>query len=92
MFGNISKILELKKQAEEMKKKLDTVEVFHQENGISVTCNGHGKITNLEIEDSLLNEKSKLINSLKSAINEASSKAQKQAVGNLGDLSNLFGT
>jgi DNA-binding protein YbaB len=59
MFGNISKILEMKKKAEEMKGKLGEISIVKENLGVKVTLSGMNKIEKIELSDDFLTNKSK---------------------------------
>lgn len=59
MFGNISKMLEMKKKAEEMKAKIGQLVLTKKLLGVSVTLEGMQKVTSIKFEDDFLVNKSK---------------------------------
>jgi DNA-binding protein YbaB len=59
MFGNISKMLEMKKKAEEMKAKIGQLVLTKQLLGVSVTLEGMQKVAAIKFEDDFLVNKSK---------------------------------
>lgn len=59
MFGNISKMLEMKKKAEEMKAKIGQLVLTKKLLGVSVTLEGMQKVTSIKFEDDFLVSKSK---------------------------------
>ncbi|MBX2984515.1 MAG: YbaB/EbfC family nucleoid-associated protein [Bacteroidia bacterium] len=59
MFGNISKMLELKKQAEEMKAKLADIRVVKENLGIKVVLTGLNKVESITFSDDFFADKSK---------------------------------
>jgi DNA-binding protein YbaB len=91
MFGNISQILEMKKKAEEIKAKLESVVVTETHNGISIDCNGNKKILAIHIEPTLLNDKTKLEDNLIEAINKAVAAAERASVNDMAAMAGLFG-
>jgi DNA-binding protein YbaB len=54
MFGNISKLLEMKKKAEEMKLRVSSMEEVYEEHGITVTLSGLNKVKYLELSPDFL--------------------------------------
>ncbi|MDP2176274.1 MAG: YbaB/EbfC family nucleoid-associated protein [Bacteroidota bacterium] len=97
MFGNISQILEMKKKADEMKSKLNSIVVseFHQ--GVTIDCNGNRQILSIHIAEDLLNNKSNLETVVCEAVNKALVSAEKASaselssmVGGLGAMASLF--
>jgi len=98
MLGNISQLLEMKKKAEELKAKLETITITEVTNGITVDCNGNRKVLAIHISEDMLSDKIKLEDNLILAINNALAAAEKASVsdmaamaGGLGRLSSLFG-
>lgn len=59
MFGNISKMLELKKQAEDMKTKLGQMRVVKENLGIKVVLSGLNKVESITFADDFFTNKSK---------------------------------
>lgn len=59
MFGNISKILEMKKKAEEMKSKLGEMSIVKENLGVRVHLSGLNKIEKIELSDDFLQNKTK---------------------------------
>ena len=49
MFGNINKLLEMKKRAEEMKQKVSAMEETYEEHGVRVTLSGLNKVKSVEL-------------------------------------------
>lgn len=98
------KILAAQKQAEEIKKRLDTISVYGEvENGaIKITATANKLITAVEIEESFLAnaDKDELEELLLTAINKALANAdqvsntemQSSAQAMLGGLGGLFGS
>lgn len=91
MFGNISQLLEMKKKAEEIKAKLESIVVTETHNGISIDCNGNKKILAIHIEPSMMNDKTKLEGNLIEAINKTVASAEKASVGDMAAMAGLFG-
>ena len=60
MFGNISQILEMKKKADELKAKLETIQVTEEHLGITVDCNGNRKLLAIHIPEQLMSNKTQL--------------------------------
>ena len=59
MFGNISKMLEMKKKAEEMKAKLAHMKVVKENLGVTVTLTGLNKVESIKLSDDFLANKTK---------------------------------
>lgn len=91
MFGNISQLLEMKKKAEELKAKLESITVTEVINGITVDCNANRKILAVHISEEMMADKSRLEDSLTLAINNALSAAEKAAMGDVADIAGLPG-
>ena len=97
------KLLQVQQQAEEIKKRLDTITVTGEAEGgkIKVTATGNKQITAIDIEESFFKEADKeeleelLVVALNKAIAQAESvhQSEMQAVSQsmLGNLGNLFG-
>ncbi|HSX57786.1 MAG TPA: YbaB/EbfC family nucleoid-associated protein [Candidatus Saccharimonadales bacterium] len=87
MFDKMKQMYELKKQADQMKKELESEVLEVDHGGIKVKINGAQKILNLDFEDGVDHDK------LKDAINKASDEAQKVAAkkmqGMMGGMSGL---
>lgn len=80
MFGNIkdmmAKLQEAQGQAQEMKSRLEEVQIRESQQGISLIVNGNRKIVDLKIEPSLLSEAEELEDLLLSTLNKALDKAE----------------
>lgn len=79
MFGNIQdmmgKLQEAQKQSEEIKQRLDTVHLKEETGEITITITGNREIKDIEISDSLLEDKDELQDKLVIALNKAIEKA-----------------
>lgn len=95
MFGNISQLLEMKKKAEELKAKMESIVVSETTDGITVDCNGSKQVLAIHIEAGDMQDKALLEEKLCRAVNNAMQAAEKAAMGDLagmaGGLSGLFG-
>ena len=99
MFDNL--MSQMQEQANEMKKKLDTMTVEAEaESGlVKVTANGNKKILSIEISPDILEDKEAVEDLVIVAVNRALEKAEELASketgdlaqGMLPDLGNLFG-
>ena len=97
------KLLQVQQQADEIKKRLDTITVTGEAEGgkIKVSATGNKIITSVEIDDTFLKEADKeeleelLVVALNKALSQADSvhQSEMQAVSQsmLGNLGNLFG-
>jgi DNA-binding protein YbaB len=82
MFDQMKKIMELKKQADTLKKELEKIIIeCNDVRGIKVKINGAQMIQAIEIEDSWLDlkQKDRFQKEVVRALNNATLKAQKQA-------------
>ncbi len=82
MFDQVKKLMELKQQADKLKKELEKVNIEYNEvRGIKVRLNGAQMFQSVEIEDSWLNpqQKSRFQTELIRAVNMAIKKSQKEA-------------
>lgn len=98
MFGNITQLMEMKKKADELKARMESITVTEVTNGISVDCNGNRKILAIHIPEDKLSNKMQLEEELCNAVNNAIASAEKSAMGDLAGmagglqgLSALFG-
>lgn len=96
MFSKLKQIKDLRDQAKEMKKMLDSVVVVgaSRSNKVMVTLNGSHEVLGVQIEDGT--EKSAIEQGVKEAFVDANSKLQKelmtkmQADGGMGGLGDLM--
>lgn len=89
MFDKVKQLMEMKKQADQIKKDLEAVIVSSDEvRGIKVTINGAQHIQSIEIEDYLLKaeNKKRLEQDLARSFNAAVAKSQKVAASKMKDL------
>jgi DNA-binding protein YbaB len=98
MLGNISQLLEMKKKAEELKAKLETITITEVTDGITVDCNGNRKILAIHVPEEMMQDKFRLEDKLIAAVNNALASAEKASIndmasmaGGLGSLGALFG-
>ncbi len=92
-LGNMSKMMEqMQEKAKQMQEQAKNVQFTAKAGGglVSVTVNGTGEVIDVNIDDSLLEDKSALQILLISAINEATTMAEEnkksQAMGMMGGL------
>ena len=86
MFDQVKKLMELKKQADTLKKELEKIVIDYNEvRGIKLKLNGAQMFQSLEIEDSWLDPKqrARLQVELVKAINMAIKKSQKEAAAQM---------
>ncbi len=86
MLGNITQILEMKKKAEELKKKLEATIVTEIFNGITVDCNGNRKVLAIHILEESMANKVNLEDNMVLAVNKALESAEKVSMGELGAM------
>ena len=94
----MGRLKEAQKQVEESKQRLDTIYVKESSGGISITISGNRKVKEIEIDESLLQDKEELADHLVIAMNKAISKAtevnekemQQAAQGMIPGMGNLF--
>ena len=85
MFGKMGdmmgKLKEMQQQSEEVKKRLDTISVDAEaEDGmVKVVCTGNRKITSIQINEALMQDKEQLEDLTLLAVNRALDKAEKVA-------------
>ena len=82
MFDQVKKMMELKQQADKLKKELEKIIVEYNEvRGIKIRLNGAQMFQSVEVEESWLNpqQKSRFQTELIRAVNMAIKKSQKEA-------------
>ena len=82
MFDKMKELMEMKKQAERIKKELDTAVVeVNEVSGIRIVISGSQTFRSLEIDDALIqsNNKKQLETNLLRGVNEAIKKSQNLA-------------
>ncbi len=82
MFDKMKQLMEMQKQAQQIKKELDSTEIeVNEVNGITITINGSQNIKRVSIEESFLStdNKSKVETDLLRSFNAAVAKSQKVA-------------
>lgn len=77
----LGKLQDLQQRMDSLKKRLDTVTVTAEAEGVTVTMNGNKKLTNISISDALLatGDKEQIEDMITIAINRVSVKAQEVA-------------
>lgn len=80
MFGNIKdmmgKLQEAQAQAQEMKERLEQVEIKENYQGVELIVNGNRKVRDLKIDPKLLEDHEELEDKLLLALNQALQKAE----------------
>ncbi|NTV29269.1 MAG: YbaB/EbfC family nucleoid-associated protein [Candidatus Omnitrophica bacterium] len=82
MFDQVKKLMELKKQADALKKELEKITIEYNEvRGVKIKLNGAQMFQSIEIEDSWMDpkQKSRFQVELIKAVNMAIKKSQKEA-------------
>lgn len=84
MALNIKKMMELRKEGKQLQKQMQSIIIVGEskDESIKITINGIPEITDLEIDDDLLNpdRKKELIRGIKEAFKDAHKKLQKEAM------------
>ncbi len=89
MFDKMKQLMEMKKQADQIKRELDASSVEVTEvRGIKIVINGSQDIQSLELDESLLgaSNKSRLEGDLKKSLNAAIKKSQMLAAQKMKNL------
>ncbi len=91
MFNKIKALKDVRSQAKQLEKALESVQATGSSKGVTVTVNGKQEVISIEIPDDL--EREKIGDAIKDAINDAMKKIQKDAqkaikeMGGLPDMS-----
>ena len=90
MLDKMRQLMEVKRQAEELKKELDrtTVEI-NEGNGIKVVVSGSQNFRTIKIDDNLLGDKHRLEASLLRSLNSAVAKSQALAAEKMKAMTGL---
>ena len=86
MFDQVKKLMELKQQADKLKKELEKIVVEYNEvRGIKIKLNGAQMFQSIEVEESWLSaqQKNRFQMELVKAINMAIKKSQKEAAAQM---------
>ena len=89
MFDKMKQLMEMKKQADQIKRELDKTRIESADvRGIKIVMNGSMEVQSLEIEESLLTvvNKKNLERDLSRGINAAVRKAQMTAASKMKDM------
>ena len=92
MMDKIKQLMEMKKQAEQLKRELDAATIdVNDVRGIKITVNGAQRFQSIEIDTTLLGaeNKKRLEADLLPGINNAVGKSQALAAGKMKDLTGL---
>lgn len=88
----------MKKKADELRSKLESITVTEVTNGITIDCNANRKILAVHISEEHMSNKTNLEENIVLAVNNALAAAEKAALGDVAaiaggvpGLSNLFG-
>ena len=89
MFDKMKELMEMKKQADQIKRELDAITIeYNDVRSIKIVINGSQDIKSLEIEEGLLNpaNKKRLESDLLRSINGAVKKSQQMAAQKMKNL------
>ncbi len=92
MFDKMKQLMEVKKQADQLKRELENLTVeINEVNGIKLSINGAQKFQSIEIENSLLERgnKEKLEMDLLNSVNVAIKKSQNLAAQKMTQMTGL---
>ncbi|MFZ6015232.1 MAG: YbaB/EbfC family nucleoid-associated protein [Patescibacteria group bacterium] len=91
MFNKLKQFQDLRSKAKQMQSELAkiTAEGSAGWGKVKVKVNGNQKVLDLTIDDEVMNDKDKLQNLIKEAVNDAMEKLQKQMASNMKDLGGL---
>ena len=93
MFDDAKKMLEIKKQAKEVQKKLKNIHIEADEDNVTVTISAEQEVIKVEINDPTLDAslKSKIEKNAVKAFNKAIKKSQAVAAENMKDILGQLG-
>ena len=89
MFDKMKQLMEMKKQADQLKRQMDAMIIESEEvKGIKMVLNGSMQFKKIEIDESLLvpGNKQKLEQDILRSINAGVNKAQKQAASKMSGM------
>ncbi len=92
MFDKMKQLMEMKKQAEQIKKELDAhILEINEVRGIKIVINGSQEFQSIEIESGLLNpdNKKRFENEMLHSVNTAVKKAQHAAASKMKNMTGL---
>lgn len=78
MFNKLKQFKDLRDQAKKIQKQMEEEVLEVEKDGIRVKMNGANEILELDIDDSLMREKNKLISAIKNVFKEAVRDVQKK--------------
>jgi len=92
-FGDVKKLMKLRKEAKVIQKKLKNIHIEAEEGNVKVTINGEQKVVNVEItlEEASETNIKKLENNLIIAFNKGVKKSQEVAAENMKDILGQLG-
>jgi DNA-binding protein YbaB len=93
MFGQAKDLYKLQKQAKQVKKKLKSLHVEAEVNGIKVVISAEQEIIDIQIPDELLSpeKKTELQKNLKEAVAKAMKKSQEVAASEMREIMDSMG-
>jgi len=91
MFGKMQQMREMQKQAQELKKQMETEIIEYEEDGIKIVMNGAQELQSISFDDDFdFGDREKVGEQLKNALNKATKESQKTVAkkmrGMMGDL------
>ncbi|TES96046.1 YbaB/EbfC family DNA-binding protein [Patescibacteria group bacterium] len=91
MFGKMQQMREMQKQAQELKKQMETEIIEYEKDGIKIVMNGAQELQSISFDDDFdFGDKEKVGEQLKNALNKATKESQKTVAkkmrGMMGDL------
>jgi DNA-binding YbaB/EbfC family protein len=91
MFNKLKQIKDLRDKGKQIQAALEkeTVQGSASWGKINITINGNQKVTEVKIDESLLNDKEKLENGIKDAFNDGMVKMQKLMASKMNDIGGL---
>ena len=91
MFDQMKKLMEMKRQADQIKRKLEEERIEVNEGGIKISIDGAQNFKAIEVDSSLINidNKSNLEKLLLKSINQAIAQSQAVAAGKMKEMAGL---
>ena len=91
MFDQMKKLMEMKRQADQIKRKLENERIEISDSGIRIMIDGAQKFKSIEVDSSLISidNKKNLEASILKSINQAISQSQVVAAGKMKELVGL---
>jgi len=91
MFGKMQQMREMQKQAQELKKQMETEIIEYEKDGIKIVMNGAQELQSISFDNDFdFGDREKVGEQLKNALNKATKESQKTVAkkmrGMMGDL------